>query len=109
MTKKRFFKRLATALLMPGGFILTFVVAVLLAVLLTAAIYIAAFCAVACWIVSCVRAFVMSFRKAARIEAAPRADRVGPAALAAPSTTGGLPEDSISSHEAKVWTQREAA
>jgi len=64
MTKKTFFKGLATILLLPGGFILAAVLAILFAVLLAVSIYVVIFVALFDWIISRVRALTLSFRKA---------------------------------------------
>ena len=66
MTKKTFFKGLATILLLPGGFILAAVLAILFAVLLAVSIYVVIFVALFDWIISRVRALTLSFRKAAK-------------------------------------------
>ncbi len=71
MTKKNFFKGLATVLLFPGGLVFVFVASVLLAVLLAAAVYSALFWAAAKWLISEVRYFFnYSWKSAPKRDAA---------------------------------------
>jgi hypothetical protein len=106
MTKKNFFKGLATILLLPGGFILAIAVTVIFAVLLVAGIYVAILCAAMKWLLSRVHAFLTSFGKVSSVNG----PGVGVARPSAKTSEGaGLPEDAALSHELEVWIEREAA
>ncbi len=102
MTKKKFFKGLATILLLPGGFLAAAALAMVFAVLVAAWIYVAVSIALVNWIASA-GAFAKSFG-----EADAKKSENEPVA-GAPEKLAGLPGDVSPEHKKKVWEERERA
>lgn len=103
MTKKGFFKGLATMLLLPGGFILAALAAIVLAGVLAVLVYFVAFWAVCQELAKAWRQ--SNFRKAAPKKTGLVNEQARPAAFDA----NGLPEDCSIAHKQEVWDGRQAA
>ncbi len=101
VNRKALFKGLATALLMPGGFILAALAAIVFAAVLAVLVYFAAFWAVC-------QELAKAWRQSSFREAAHTSGRdIGRSRP--PENVASLPEDAVLSHELKVWAEREAA
>jgi hypothetical protein len=102
MTKKGFFKGLATMLLLPGGFILAALAAIVLAGVLAVLVYFVAFWAVCQELAKAWRQ--SNFRKAAQ-EIGRDNGRSRPEL----ENVAGLPEDCSIAHKQEIWDGRQAA